>query len=104
MCDRPILGTYDDHDFGGNNGNSREPDKREFKNMYLDAIGEPATSPRRGANRGAWHKETLRIAGSASNQDVDIFLLDERYEREPLPCEARREYCEQVVMPDTTGM
>lgn len=33
------AGIYDDHDFGWNNGNGREPQKRAYKELYLDAIG-----------------------------------------------------------------
>eukprot|EP01034_Spumella_vulgaris_P023023 gene23023-29211_t len=95
VCDRPIFGIYDDHDFGANNGNSREPDKRVFKEMYLDAIGESVTSVRRGADRGAWHKYTLNEG--QSGMDVDVFLLDERYERVNIPCDTKRDYCEMVL-------
>ena len=28
VCDRAIMGVYDDHDFGWNDGNMREPDKQ----------------------------------------------------------------------------
>eukprot|EP00983_Pelagomonas_calceolata_P019233 605349-Pelagomonas_calceolata.AAC.7 len=41
-----------DHDWGWNNGNRRLPRKTEFKNLFLDALGEPASSPRRNANNG----------------------------------------------------
>lgn len=41
-----------DHDWGWNNGNRRLPHKTEFKNLFLDALGEPASSPRRNANNG----------------------------------------------------
>ena len=71
-CPRPILGTYDDHDFGWNDANRREPHRQEFKEMFLDAVGEAADSPRRGDLRGAWGSHTL--AGGL----VEVFLLDER--------------------------
>jgi len=93
------LGVYDDHDFGWNNGNSRMPHEDLFKSMYLDAIGESQSSPRRGAGRGAWGKYTFNNGDAA----VDVFLLDERFDRDPLPCDTRRAYCEDVVLPDTTG-
>lgn len=96
ICDKPIWGIYDDHDFGWNNGNRREPNKREFKNLYLDAIGEDRNSPRRNADRGAWTKYSLNADNP--NQQVDVFLLDERYERETLPCDTRLDYCEKVVL------
>jgi alkaline phosphatase D len=30
VCPRPVLGIYDDHDFGWNNGNWRLPDKDRY--------------------------------------------------------------------------
>ena len=100
---KPLMGIYDDHDFGWNNGNRRLPHKDAFKNMYLDAVGESQQSPRRGALRGAWGKYTLN-EGLAAGIHIDVFLLDERYERDPLPCDTRRAYCEDVVLSDTTGI
>lgn len=98
QCERSIIGIYDDHDFGWNNGNSREPHKLALKNMYLDAIGESPVSPRRASNRGAWTKHSF----NADPEDphsmlVDVFILDERYEREPLPCQTRRAFCEHEL-------
>ena len=101
MCPHAILGIYDDHDFGWNNGNRRLPHKEVYKSMYLDAIGESSDSPRRGAGKGAWAKYTFNAdKGDAA---VDVFLLDERFDRDPLPCDTRRAYCEEVVLPDKSG-
>eukprot|EP00613_Pedinella_sp_CCMP2098_P076997 CAMPEP_0171939682 /NCGR_PEP_ID=MMETSP0993-20121228/36516_1 /TAXON_ID=483369 /ORGANISM="non described non described, Strain CCMP2098" /LENGTH=601 /DNA_ID=CAMNT_0012581575 /DNA_START=397 /DNA_END=2202 /DNA_ORIENTATION=+ len=96
LCPRPILGTYDDHDFGWNNGNHREPDKQAFKSMFLDAIGEDPRSPRRGDLRGAWGSHTLRIP-SSGGVEVEVFLLDERWDRDNLPCWTRRKACEAAL-------
>lgn len=41
ICPKQIFGVYDDHDFGVNNMNHRLPHKEMYKNMFLDAIGEP---------------------------------------------------------------
>lgn len=97
ICPKPIFGIYDDHDFGWNNGYTREPHKREFKSLYLDAIGEDSSSPRRNSNRGAWTQYTLN---RGTKYPVDVFLLDERYEREALPCDTRFDYCKDVVLAD----
>eukprot|EP01039_Chlorochromonas_danica_P000349 gene350-374_t len=94
LCDRALLGIYDDHDFGWNNGNMREPQKRIFKELFLDAIGENVDSPRRNAHRGAYETVTFN---EGEGSQVDMFILDERYERDPLPCEARADYCEAVL-------
>jgi hypothetical protein len=52
VCPRPVLGTYDDHDFTWNNGNGRLPHKQLAKQVFLDALGVPADSPRRLWGRG----------------------------------------------------
>ena len=70
-----IIGIYDDHDFGWNNGDKREPHKSVYKNMFLDAVGESPTSPRRGLDKGAWHKYSLNE--KFPSMKVDVFLLDE---------------------------
>jgi alkaline phosphatase D len=95
LCDRPIFGVYDDHDFGINNGNGREENKRIYKNLYLDAIGEPMSSIRRNDNRGAW--TSYKLNKGHPKKEIDVILLDERYEREMLPCETKQLYCEQIV-------
>uniref|UniRef100_A0A7R9UFG7 PhoD-like phosphatase metallophosphatase domain-containing protein n=1 Tax=Pinguiococcus pyrenoidosus TaxID=172671 RepID=A0A7R9UFG7_9STRA len=124
LCPRHIIGVWDDHDSGWNNANERLPNRQIFKKMYLDAVGDAPDSPRRGAAHGMFYKYTLNefAKGSFSslyeresqsisrgtdldpllplpqeNIGVDVFLLDERYQREPLPCESRRDYCELVV-------
>ncbi|CAM9750791.1 unnamed protein product, partial [Phaeothamnion confervicola] len=97
LCPRPILGTYDDHDYGWDNGDRRLPQKWLFKAMFLDAIGEPADSIRRNVHRGVWHKYTLNEG--AAGHEIDVFMLDGRYERDVLPCYMRREWCEKVVIP-----
>lgn len=33
-----------------------------------------------------------------TGHEIDIFLLDERYNRDPLPCHVRRDYCEKLVL------
>ncbi|EFN59092.1 hypothetical protein CHLNCDRAFT_137864 [Chlorella variabilis] len=81
VCPRPVLGVYDDHDYG----------------VYLDALGVAADSPRRAAHRGIqWH---YRL-NPDTQQEVDLVLLDERYERAPLPCEIRGDWCRNVVLKD----
>eukprot|EP00903_Cladosiphon_okamuranus_P013391 g12479.t1 len=94
ICPRPILGTWDDHDFGWNDGDGRNEQKWLFKNMYLDAIGEDRDSPRRNAHQGMWHKHVLN---QDTDREIEVFLLDERYDREPKPCYVRQEYCDRIL-------
>ncbi|KAG1658589.1 hypothetical protein FOA52_016201 [Chlamydomonas sp. UWO 241] len=109
-CQRAVLGTYDDHDSGWNNGNGRMPAKHAVKNLFLDAIGEPAGSVRRSSTTGLQAAFTLYGPQPDSDGDsgsvgplksidrsVHVVLLDERFDRDPLPCERRRAWCEGVL-------
>ncbi|GLC64325.1 hypothetical protein PLESTF_000149400 [Pleodorina starrii] len=95
VCPRPILGVYDDHDFGWNNGNRRLPNKAEFKRMFLDAVGEAPGSARRRADAGLQAVYTLN--GGGPGRDIDVVLLDERWYRDPLPCSLRQDWCQKVL-------
>ena len=96
VCPRGISGVYDDHDFGWNDGNSRLEDKALFKELYLDALGVPQNDVRRSSLRGLWTKNTI----NNKHGDIDMFHLDGRYDRPPLPCHVRRRWCEETVLPD----
>ncbi|EFJ47581.1 hypothetical protein VOLCADRAFT_91850 [Volvox carteri f. nagariensis] len=98
VCPRPIMGVYDDHDYGWNNGDRRMPKKAEFKRMFLDAVGEAPDSTRRGGDSGLQAAFTLN--GGGPDRDIDVVLLDERWYRDPMPCEMRRDWCQSVVLPD----
>jgi len=100
QCRYPILGTYDDHDSGWNNGNRRMPQKHAFKNLFLDALGEPAGSTRRSMVQGLQDKVTLNPG--TQGREIDVFLLDERFHRSPLPCRTNTRYCNGVLGDDPT--
>eukprot|EP00494_Astrolonche_serrata_P026761 UN27024 len=91
-----IIGTWDDHDFSWNDGDGRLVSKYDMKQVYLDAIGEPQKSDRRNRNRGIYTKY------SYNSGQLDVVLLDERYQREPLPCHMRNEACEQILSNNQT--
>ena len=63
--------------------------------MFLDAIGEARDSVRRNTLRGIYDRVTWN-AGQAG-KEVEVLLLDERYERVPLPCHTRRRYCQPDI-------
>lgn len=46
----PVIGIWDDHDYGVNDGDLRNPFRADQKQLYLDYLEEPASSERR--NRG----------------------------------------------------
>lgn len=98
VCTRQIFGTYDDHDYGWEHGNRRLPQKDIIKQFFLDAIGEPSESTRRKPGRGIEWKYTINAG--VLGQSIDIFLLDERYYRDTLPCYTRRAFCEKVALAD----
>ena len=43
----PIIGTWDDNDFGLDNGGMENPHKAESQKLLLDFLDEPPDSPRR---------------------------------------------------------
>jgi alkaline phosphatase D len=75
MC--PILGTWDDHDYGTASGDATYPKRAESQQALLDFLDEPAGSPRRKQPGiyGSW------TYGPPARQ-VKVLLLDERYFRE----------------------
>ncbi len=74
----PVIGTWDDHDFGKNNGDRTFPIKADAQRLFLDFVDEPADSPRR-SQEGI---HTSRVYGPPGQQ-VCVILLDVRYFRDP---------------------
>jgi alkaline phosphatase D len=75
----PVLATWDDHDFGVNDGGAEYPKKRESQQVFLDFFGVPKDSPRR-KQEGVYHAEVFGPPGKR----VQVILLDTRYFRSPL--------------------
>jgi alkaline phosphatase D len=76
-----IVGTWDDHDYGINDGGRQYPKRAESQQAFLDFVAEPKDSARR-RQEGLYTSYTLG-EGRAS---VKVILLDERYHRdEPGP-------------------
>jgi alkaline phosphatase D len=75
----PILATWDDHDYGANDGGADYPKKDEAKQIFLDFFREPKDSPRwkHGGVYGSW------VLGPAGKR-VQVILLDTRYFRSKL--------------------
>ena len=63
--------------------------------VFLDAIGEAAGSSRRLGDRGIYEHRVLNRGHRG--KEVDLVLLDERYERVPLPCHTRADFCQPTV-------
>lgn len=73
----PIIGTWDDHDFGKNNIGKNYAFKKQSQQLFLDFIGEPKDSPRRQQN-GVYTSYTYGPQG----KQVKVILLDTRYNRD----------------------
>ena len=74
-----VLATWDDHDYGVNDGGLEYPKRVESQQIFLDFFGEPKNSPRR-KQEGVYD---TKIFGPPGKQ-VQIILLDTRYFRGPL--------------------
>jgi alkaline phosphatase D len=70
----PIVGTWDDHDYGWNNAGKDYPLKAVTQNMALDFMQVPAKDPRR-QREGIYGAYDFGPAGKR----VKVILLDGRY-------------------------
>lgn len=75
----PTLVTWDDHDYGVNDGGADYPQRVESQKLFVDFWQDPADSPRR-------HREGVydaKVFGPIGKR-VQVILLDTRYFRSPL--------------------
>ncbi|WP_428389709.1 alkaline phosphatase D family protein [Mucisphaera sp.] len=75
----PILATWDDHDYGVNDGGKDFPQKAKSQKAFLDFWGVPTDSSRRD-REGIYHAVIVGPEG----QRTQIILLDTRYHRDDL--------------------
>jgi len=73
----PVIGMWDDHDYGQNNGDKKYKHKERNKQFYLDFLDESADSPRRTKD-GLY--ESYYIGDETK---VKVILLDVRYNKDP---------------------
>lgn len=74
-----VVGIWDDHDYGINDGGKFFSQKDSSQQLLLDFLEVPASSPRR-AREGAYTVYTF----GAEAQQVKLFLLDTRYHRDTI--------------------
>lgn len=86
---RPLFGTWDDHDYGVNDGGREYPQREASQQVMLDFFQVPAESPRRG-RPGVYDSVLL----GPPERRVQLILLDTRYFRSPL---------ERVTLPVAKG-
>lgn len=80
LCDLcPVIGTWDDHDFGANDAGKNYPNRVESQQAFLDFLREPANSKRR-KQEGIY---TTYVYGPAEKQ-TRVILLDTRYFRDDI--------------------
>ena len=70
----PMIGTWDDHDYGYDNADGTYPNKIESQRHFFDFFDEPFNSPRR-EREGIYHSWTIGEA----NQKIKFIMLDNRY-------------------------
>ena len=72
----PLLATWDDHDYGGNDAGRGFPMKAESRRQFLDFWGVPPDAPRRR------HEGVYDAAGYGTpGRRLQVILLDTRYFR-----------------------
>ena len=74
----PVLATWDDHDYGKNDGGATYPKKKESQRVMLDFFRVPAESPRR-KREGVYGAYVFGPEG----RRVQVILLDTRYFKSP---------------------
>ncbi|RZS97960.1 alkaline phosphatase D family protein [Cecembia calidifontis] len=74
-----VIGIWDDHDYGINDGGKYYGKKKESQQILLDFLDEPKDSPRR-KQEGAYASYTYGIGENS----IKVILLDTRYHRDTL--------------------
>lgn len=74
-----VLATWDDHDYGLNDGGGEYPYKKASQQLFLDFLDVPKNNARR-KQEGIYYSKEYRV----NNETVKIILLDTRYFRTAL--------------------
>ncbi|REG91399.1 alkaline phosphatase D family protein [Algoriphagus antarcticus] len=88
----PIVGIWDDHDFGKNDAGNEYPYKDESRDLMYDFLDVPAESPLRD-KKGGYGAYSYGPEGKR----VKVILLDARYFRDTIGMENR------TYIPNETG-
>lgn len=75
----PVLGIWDDHDYGVNDGDKNYPKREASQQLMLDFLDVPTDAPVR-TQAGAYQSYVF----GSNDQQVKIILLDARYFRDEL--------------------
>eukprot|EP01118_Nematostelium_gracile_P011443 TRINITY_DN4058_c0_g1_i1.p1 TRINITY_DN4058_c0_g1~~TRINITY_DN4058_c0_g1_i1.p1 ORF type:complete len:427 (-),score=97.64 TRINITY_DN4058_c0_g1_i1:3-1232(-) len=74
----PVIGIWDDHDFGINNGGKEFEFKKDGQHQFLSFLNEPTDSVR-WTREGIYNSYTIGPVGKR----IKIILIDSRYFRDP---------------------
>lgn len=91
----PVIGTWDDHDYGANDAGRSYPKRDSSQQLLLDFLNVPDDSPRRKRD-GVYSSHTYGPPG----RQVNVILLDTRYHRDPI---TRDPNTEQRYYPNKQG-
>lgn len=80
-----IMGIWDDHDYGVNNGGKEYPQKDASRDLLFDFLGIPE-SDKDWQHSGAYNEEIINIEGL----NVHVILLDARYFRDSVHYDNRK--------------
>lgn len=75
----PVMGVWDDHDYGKNDAGSEWKMKDESQQLFLDFFDVPEDDERR-SRKGTYYTKVYEIPKGS----IKIILLDTRYYRSPL--------------------
>ena len=75
----PVIGIWDDHDYGVNDGGKEYPKRSESRDVLLNFLEVPKSNPV-WQREGAYQSYTFGEA----NKKVKVILLDARYFRDPV--------------------
>jgi len=81
-----IIGVYDDHDYGVNDGCKDHPTKKGSKKCLMDFLDVPMSSPIR-KREGAYSSYTF----GKGDQRIKVIILDTRYFRDALEKDTTRQ-------------
>lgn len=92
----PIMATWDDHDYGVNDGGAEYRKRAESREIFFEFFGEPQGSERR-KHEGVYDAKIFGPAGKR----VQIILLDTRYFRTQLKKRVPADRTRGPYIPDT---
>lgn len=79
---KPIIGIWDDHDYGYNNAKSDLSYKEIIKQIFLSFLDEPSDSKRRISGRPIYTSYSFKSGGGDEEfKSFKVILLDLRYDK-----------------------